>query len=48
VGGAEPNDALVSAATRAAVRGGLTPRLGAERELLLRGVERPIAAWRLT
>jgi class 3 adenylate cyclase len=45
---AEPNEALVSAATRAAARGRLTPRLGAERELLLRGVERPIAAWRLT
>ena len=47
-GEAEPNEALVSAATRAAARGSLAPRLGAERELLLRGVERPIAAWRLT
>jgi class 3 adenylate cyclase len=47
-GEAKPNEALVSAATRAAARGGLTPRLGAERELLLRGVERPIAVWRLT
>jgi class 3 adenylate cyclase len=45
---AKPNEALVSATTRAAARGSLTPRLGAERELLLRGVERPIAAWRLT
>jgi adenylate cyclase len=45
---AKPNEALVSAATRAAACGSLTPRLGAERELLLRGVERPIAAWRLT
>jgi adenylate cyclase len=44
---AKPNEVLVSAATRAAARGGLTPHLGSERELLLRGVERPIVAWTL-
>jgi len=45
---AEPNEALISAATRAAVRGELTRGLDGRRELALRGVERPIAAWRLT
>jgi class 3 adenylate cyclase len=45
---AEPNEALVSSTTRAAAHGGLTSRLGAERQLRLRGVARPIAAWTLT
>jgi class 3 adenylate cyclase len=45
-GEAHPNEALISAATRAAARGGLTRRLETERELVLRGVERPIGAWR--
>jgi class 3 adenylate cyclase len=45
---AEPNEALVSGATRAAARGDLARRLGAPRELLLRGLERPVAAWRLS
>jgi class 3 adenylate cyclase len=44
---AEPNEALVSAATRAAASGDLTRRLETRRELVLRGLERPIAAWRL-
>lgn len=46
-GAAEPNEALVSAATRAAARGEPTRQMGARRELVLRGVERPVAAWRL-
>jgi adenylate cyclase len=45
---AQPNEALISAATRAAARGVTAGRLGGERELALRGVERPVAAWRLT
>lgn len=45
---AEPNQALVSAATQAAVRGQLEHRLVARREILLRGVGTPIAVWRLT
>jgi adenylate cyclase len=44
---ADPNGALVSAATRAAARGEPTRHIGAQRELMLRGVERPVAAWRL-
>jgi adenylate cyclase len=44
---AAPNEALVSAATHAAARGETTPALRGRRELSLRGVERPIAAWRL-
>jgi class 3 adenylate cyclase len=47
-GEAEPNEALISAATRAAALGKLTRQLGACREILLRGVERPIVGWRLT
>jgi adenylate cyclase len=43
---AAPNEALVSASTRAAARES-TPRLGARRESSLRGVERPVAAWRV-
>ena len=45
---AEPNEALISAATRAAARGEETLRLETQREFVLRGVERPIAAWPLT
>jgi adenylate cyclase len=45
---AQPNEALVSGATRDAARGRPGPRLAAPRELLLRGLERPIATWRLT
>jgi class 3 adenylate cyclase len=44
---AEPNEALVSAATRAAARGQFAPSLAARGELVLRGVDRPVAAWRL-
>jgi class 3 adenylate cyclase len=44
---AEPNQALVSAATETAARDGLHPPLDARRELALRGVDRPIAAWRV-
>ncbi len=45
---AEPNDALISSATRAAARRDLTHRLRSWRELLLPGIDRPIVAWRLT
>lgn len=44
---AQPNEALVSAATRAAVGGRATSALGGCRELSLRGVGRPVSAWRL-
>ena len=44
---AEPNQALVSAATRAAAKGALEQELDTRRELALRGVDRPIAAWRV-
>jgi class 3 adenylate cyclase len=44
---AEPNEALISAATRAAVRGPDTRPLSDRRELALRGVPRPVSAWRL-
>jgi adenylate cyclase len=44
---AEPNEALVSAATRAAVRGPGTRPLSDRRELALRGVAGPVSAWRL-
>ena len=43
---AEPNEALVSAATREAA-GREADRLGARRELSLKGVAHPICAWRL-
>jgi class 3 adenylate cyclase len=45
---ARPNEVLVSAATREAASGRLSRRLGSPRELVLRGLERPIATWRLT
>jgi class 3 adenylate cyclase len=45
---ANPNEALVSAATRDAALGRPALSLGAPRELVLRGLERPIATWRLT
>jgi adenylate cyclase len=44
---AEPNQALVSAATHAAARGALERRLIERRELVLRGLGRPISVWRL-
>ena len=44
---AQPNEALISATTHALARGRLRERLTARRELALRGVERPVAAWRL-
>ncbi len=44
---AAPSEALVSAATGQAASGTVPPRLHARRELSLRRVERPIAAWRL-
>jgi class 3 adenylate cyclase len=46
-GEAEPNQALVSAATRAAACGALERSLGARREVILRGVGQPVSAWRL-
>jgi len=45
---ARPNEALVSATTRAAARGRLSRSLGPPRELALRGLERPVATWPLT
>jgi adenylate cyclase len=45
---AEPNEALVSAATRGAASGAQSLRLQARRELVLRGVEHPVATWRMT
>jgi class 3 adenylate cyclase len=44
---AGPNEALVSAATRDAARGKDAPVLSGRRELTLRGVPRPVSAWRL-
>jgi class 3 adenylate cyclase len=44
---AEPNQALVSAATHTAARGEVVCPLVARREVLLRGVGRPISVWRL-
>jgi class 3 adenylate cyclase len=45
---ASPNEALVSGDTRAAACGPLAPRLERPRDLALRGLERPVAAWRLS
>jgi len=45
---AAPNEALVSGATRAAARDEPVRPLEGRRELALRGVERPVAAWRLS
>jgi adenylate cyclase len=44
---AEPNEALVSGATRAAARAGAADRLDRSRDLALRGLARPITAWRV-
>jgi len=44
---ADPNQALVSAATRSAAGTTLEQSLGPRRELVLRGIARPVAAWRL-
>lgn len=46
-GQAEPNEALVSAATRAAAGGRLPTVLHNRYEVSLQGVARPVAAWRL-
>ena len=45
---AQPNEALVSAATRDAAGAQISVGLGARSEVALRGFERPIAAWTLT
>jgi class 3 adenylate cyclase len=45
---AVPNEALVSTATRTAAKGHASPKLRERRELSLRGLERPVATWRLT
>lgn len=44
---AEPNEALISAATRAAVGGRDARSLADRRELALRGVGQPVSVWRL-
>jgi adenylate cyclase len=44
---AGPNEALISGATRTAAREKLRERLTTPRDLALRGVDRPISAWRL-
>jgi adenylate cyclase len=44
-GQAGPNEALVSATSRAAASGDLPHPLGIRRQLRLRGVERPVVAW---
>jgi class 3 adenylate cyclase len=44
---AEPNQALVSAATREAAHGADAPPLAARADLTLRGVAQPVSAWRL-
>jgi class 3 adenylate cyclase len=44
---AEPGEALISGATRDATCGTAARRLGRARELVPRGVNRPILAWRL-
>jgi MYXO-CTERM domain-containing protein len=46
-GEALPNEALVSAATRAAAGGRLTAALDDRREISLRGLSATVAAWRL-
>jgi adenylate cyclase len=46
-GEAAPNEALISAATRDAARDASTSARMECRELVLRGVERPVSAWRL-
>src|SRR5215211_3749297 len=42
---AEPNEALISDATNVAAEGNLDVSLRPPRELALRGVDRPVAAW---
>lgn len=46
-GAAGPNEVLISSATRAAARAQLTREPGTRRELVLRGIERPITGWRV-
>jgi class 3 adenylate cyclase len=45
---ARPNEALVSAATRAAARDELARRLAVPCELRLAGFGTPVSAWRLS
>jgi adenylate cyclase len=45
---AEPNQALISGTTVQAAMGGLSRPPKARREIVLRGVDQPIVAWRLT
>ena len=47
-GQADPNEALVSAASRAAASGDLSRRLAGRRQLRLHGVEHPVMTWCLT
>lgn len=44
---AEPNEALISGTTRTAAQGKLERELCDRSDLRLRGLERPVAAWRL-
>jgi class 3 adenylate cyclase len=45
---AEPGQALISGATLSAALGRLAHPLKLSREIVLRGIDRPILAWRLT
>jgi adenylate cyclase len=45
---AAPNEALISADTREAARAAVPSLPAEQRELMLRGVARPVSAWRLT
>jgi adenylate cyclase len=45
---AEPGEVLISGATRSAACCAAMHQLSACRELLLRGIDRPVIAWRLT
>jgi class 3 adenylate cyclase len=45
---AAPNEALISATTRAAARGHAGDNLRERRDLSLRGLDHPVATWRLT
>jgi class 3 adenylate cyclase len=44
---AQPNEALISATTRARARGDVGQRLTMPRDLALRGMDHPVATWRL-
>jgi adenylate cyclase len=45
---AEPNEALISGTTRAAAHDTLAAKLDTRRDLSVRGVDQPVATWRLT